>query len=452
MDTLFKITHSANFNTSIQAMLLIQQLTVANQMAADRFYRTLYESLLDPRMMTSSKQSLYLNLLFKSLKADLNVKRVKAFVKRILQIVSLHQPSFLVGCLHLLKQLEVTFPSLKALIDEPEEHDLDEEHFRDVDEDAGVETSAISAKTNQEVIYDSKKRDPEHSNADRSCLWEVMPYLAHYHPSVSVAAESVLHHTKLSGKPDLTLYTLIHFLDRFVYRNAKAAPSSTLRGSSIMQPTLAGDLSASLFSTTSGQKQLPVNTEKFWRTKAEDVAAEDVFFHQYFASIGKDKVASKKKKKAPTEDEEEEEDAENAIWKAITESNPELEGADESDDLDMADLESDFEESDDEDLGHLEDEMDELSDAASDDEGFGGVELVGFDDAEDDDAAGMDLDDEDEEEEAASETAKPAKTSKKDKNGETTRERKKRLKAMPTFASAADYAKMLEDDEGEDMG
>jgi hypothetical protein len=33
--------------------------------------RTLYESLLDPRVATSSKQSLYLNLLYKSLKNDL---------------------------------------------------------------------------------------------------------------------------------------------------------------------------------------------------------------------------------------------------------------------------------------------------------------------------------------------------------------------------------------------
>jgi hypothetical protein len=34
----------------------------------------LYESLLDPRVATSSKQSLYLNLLYKSLKNDLNVR------------------------------------------------------------------------------------------------------------------------------------------------------------------------------------------------------------------------------------------------------------------------------------------------------------------------------------------------------------------------------------------
>ena len=43
--------------------MLIQQLSTSRHVATDRFYRTLYESLLDPRLSTSSKQTLYLNLL-----------------------------------------------------------------------------------------------------------------------------------------------------------------------------------------------------------------------------------------------------------------------------------------------------------------------------------------------------------------------------------------------------
>ncbi|KKY25529.1 putative ccaat-box-binding transcription factor [Phaeomoniella chlamydospora] len=452
MDTLFCITHSSNFNTSIQAMLLIQQLTVENQMASDRFYRTLYESLLDPRLVTSSKQSMYLNLLFKSLKADLNLKRVKAFVKRILQIVSLHQPSFVVGCFHLLKELEITFPSLKALVDEPEEHDLEEEHFKDVVEDGETIGDDVAVTESQQVHYDSKKRDPEHSNADRSCLWEILPYLAHYHPSVSVGAESVLNHTKLSGKPDLTLYTLVHFLDRFVYRNPKSTPASSLRGSSVMQPTLAGDKSTSLFGTTSAKRQLPVNNQAFWNKKAEDVAAEDAFFHQYFNTLGKDKI-SQRKKKDTTGDEDEEVD-ENSIWKAITESRPDLEGANESDDdLDMADLDSEFEASSDSDLAGLED-MDSDAIPSDDEEGGSGVELVGFDDDgnEDEEQDVVDLDASDSITSAAAASPPQPPPPAQKKKPETSRERKKRLKAMPTFASASDYAAMLEDDDGEDMG
>src|SRR5450756_2363213 len=116
MDTLFRITHSSNFNTSIQALMLIEQLATSKHVAVDRFYRTLYESLLDPRLITSSKHALYLNLLYRALRSDLNIKRVKAFAKRILQVVTLHQPPFICGILYLLRELETTFPGLKSLL------------------------------------------------------------------------------------------------------------------------------------------------------------------------------------------------------------------------------------------------------------------------------------------------------------------------------------------------
>src|SRR5579862_9047576 len=105
MDILFMITHDANFNTAIQALILIFQVATAKQMVLDRYYRTLYESLLDRRLTTSSKQALYLNLLFKSLKSDTNTSRVKAFIKRIVQITSMHSPGFICGALFLLSEL-----------------------------------------------------------------------------------------------------------------------------------------------------------------------------------------------------------------------------------------------------------------------------------------------------------------------------------------------------------
>ena len=164
--------------------MLIQQLTATHQIATDRFYRTLYESLLDPRLVTSSKQSLYLNLLFKSLKSDLNQRRVKAFVKRLVQILGLQQPSFICGVFYLIRELEGTFTSLHALIDQAEEHPGDDEEvFKDVldEEDEQPEpektenTPAVPPKP--VTTYDSRKRDPEHSNADKSCLWELVSYI-----------------------------------------------------------------------------------------------------------------------------------------------------------------------------------------------------------------------------------------------------------------------------------
>lgn len=185
------MTHSSNFNTSIQALILIQQLSASLPGSNDRFYRTLYESLLDPRLLTSSKQTLYLNLLFRALKSDVNVKRVKAFSKRLLQIIAMHQPSFACGTLYLLREMEGVFTSLRAFIDEPQEDESDEEEiFQDVQEDHGNSQSPKSGvnhivggaepkATRPSRVYDGRKRDPEYSNAERSCLWELVSLMVH---------------------------------------------------------------------------------------------------------------------------------------------------------------------------------------------------------------------------------------------------------------------------------
>lgn len=159
MDTLFRIAHSANFNTGIQALLLIQHLSSARSLGTDRFYRTLYESLLDPRLVTSSKQSLYLNLLLRALKNDVDVRRVKAFAKRMLQVSHLHQPAFVCGLLYLIAHLRQTFPDLVTLVEQPEESVFDDE------------------PAEKRPTYDGRKRDPEYSNAQRSCLWEMVSFL-----------------------------------------------------------------------------------------------------------------------------------------------------------------------------------------------------------------------------------------------------------------------------------
>jgi ribosome biogenesis protein MAK21 len=187
MDMLFKVTHSSNFNTSIQALMLIQQLTTSKNIAVDRFYRTLYESLLDPRLASSSKHVMFLNLLFKALKSDRNVKRVKAFAKRLVQVITLHQPPFICGVLYLLKELEATFPSLSSLLEDPEDYDDSDEVFSDLPK--GVTTFSFQAQSSRDIpaltqkevgveardnTYDGRKRDPEYSNAEKSCLWELV--------------------------------------------------------------------------------------------------------------------------------------------------------------------------------------------------------------------------------------------------------------------------------------
>ncbi|EXJ74969.1 uncharacterized protein A1O5_01665 [Cladophialophora psammophila CBS 110553] len=489
LDTLFKIAHSANFNTSIQSLMLIQQISHSSQHKAssDRFYRVLYESLLDQRLITASKQQLYLNLLHRALKADLSVKRVKAFVKRLVQVLSLHEPSFIYGAFFLIQDLEKTFPSLGSLIDEPEDHEGDDvEVFRDVlDEDDVNQADPVatngpsdSEQLQRGHVYDAHKRAPEHANADNACLWELLPFLAHFHPSVSVSADHVLRHQSLPGKPDLNLHTLSHFLDRFVYRNPKLS-SSGLKGSSIMQPMATDNSQAVLIAgTANGKKQIAVNSEQFRLKKSEEVAAEDVFFHQYFTSLkgkGENRDKQKKEKKRRDTDDSEADD-EDEIWKAMMQSAPDLEADEFEDDddvdLDLADLESDEGEGDDdEDLSGLENE-DEPED--DDNEGVD-IDPAFFDDDDDEDLMDMDVavDDEGDEDDddgsadfagfdsdadAPPPRAPAAKKTKKGKQQEEVavdsnkakKARSKKLKNLPTFASVEDYAKMLEDDEDED--
>lgn len=180
LNTLFRVTHSSNFNTSIQALMLIQQLCGSHQAASDRFYRTLYESLLDPRLLASSKQAMYLNLLFRALRADLKVKRVEAFAKRLLQVIAMHQPPFACAVIYLLRELETVFPNLQTFIDHPEEEDSDdEEAFRDVNNEQDFDQPARAlavqaAKRTESSVYHGRKREPEYSNAEKSCLWEIV--------------------------------------------------------------------------------------------------------------------------------------------------------------------------------------------------------------------------------------------------------------------------------------
>jgi len=470
IDTLFRITHSSNFNTSIQALMLIQQLCGSHQAASDRFYRTLYESLLDPRLLTSSKQAMYLNLVYRALRADLKIKRVEAFAKRLLQVIAMHQPPFACAVLYLLRELEGVFPNLQSFLDQPEEDDSDdEENFGDVSDDRTVDqparAAAIQAMAAQKSqFYDGRKREPEYSNAEKSCLWEIViisysiepcananrdhqdPFLLHYHPSVALFASKLLTHEVMPAKPDLSMHTLIHFLDRFVYRNPKKAASGP-RGASIMQPLAGGDTSSLLVSAQSkNDLKHPVNTEAFWKMDGGKVAADEVFFHRYFNTMGKGKESAKKTKADKKRDADDGSDAdenEDEIWEALVNSRPELEGSDQSDDGQMGDLESES--------GSGVDERLEVGEAAmEDDESLGDDDEDGitFDDEDallgSDEELPSDLDEvmEDKVQPAAAMNAAAP-------DSEDRRKRRKRLKNLPTFASADDYAAMLEGEEEE---
>ncbi|RYP15808.1 hypothetical protein DL765_005477 [Monosporascus sp. GIB2] len=372
LDTLFRITHSSNFNTGIQALMLIQQLSASRLIATERFYRTLYESLLDPRLATSSKQALYLNLLYRSLKADVDVRRVKAFVKRMLQVLSLHQPSFVCGIIYLVIELSAAFADLRTLLTEPEEIDLDESL-----------------------------------------------------PEIGMTG------TLPEGK-DAHAAPLSLGIDKFVYRNAKVADSA--RGISIMQPVAAaGQGNILVSSKPSGKYGASLNTSSFWNKKSQDLAEDEVFFHEYFAQIGKPGQAERTRKSKPAEEVlggDDGGDNEDEIWQALVSSHPEVQGDSDNDsgfdDLMSTDDSEDNLNENIEGLGGPHDSDDDGSLNFLDESGFS---------SNADDEAGPDL-------KAVVDEADGKKA------GSQYGARRKAFRNLPTFAFADDYADMLaEEDE-----
>jgi ribosome biogenesis protein MAK21 len=76
----------------------------------DRFYRTLYSSLHDPRLAGSAKHALYLNLVFRAVKADPSPARAAAFVRRFAQVLAAGAsggPEFAAGGLYLLGEVRM---------------------------------------------------------------------------------------------------------------------------------------------------------------------------------------------------------------------------------------------------------------------------------------------------------------------------------------------------------
>ncbi|GAA5912187.1 hypothetical protein JCM6882_003078 [Rhodosporidiobolus microsporus] len=305
LDTLFRITHTSTFNVSIQALLLIFRVSSTKKEFSDRFYRALYASLHDPRLTHSSKQALYLNLVFRATKADKDADRVAAFVKRLLQILFGMETTFVLGALFVVSELLATTPGLRELLSVPE---VERQPVADIKPD-GAE--ALTS-------YDGRKREPRFAHALNSCLWELSPLLNHYHPTVVQYATSLLNGEPLTGASDLEQFSLAHFLDRFVYREAKKAASS--KGSSMMQSGLAGQDHTGRVTLTKGgaATEVAVNSDKFKRQNVHDVPADQVFFHKYFTSkstlsSSKSDAASKRKSKKRDADSDDESGSEASI-------------------------------------------------------------------------------------------------------------------------------------------
>jgi hypothetical protein len=161
---------------------------------------------------------------------------------------------------------------------------------------AGGSSRRTVNENSKDVGYDPRKREPEFAHASTSPLWELVcpassyvrqsllnrvliqiPLLGHYHPAISLHARQLMSGQPLTASADLSLTTLSHFLDRFVYKNPKKVkPNQKGKGGSAMQPaaSTSDGTNVKLMKGKVGSSEAAVNEEEFLRKKAGDVPVD----------------------------------------------------------------------------------------------------------------------------------------------------------------------------------
>jgi ribosome biogenesis protein MAK21 len=145
---------------SLQSAQILHQISLKVPQLQDRFYKSVYEFLLDIRISSFSKPNLLLNVLYKIVKADSNEARIFAFVKRILQVSASLSPSFACAVLVLVSEIIRHHPNVGYLIEKFPESRKKHKNREESPADAS--------------LYDPAKRDPQFCGAKSSMAFELV--------------------------------------------------------------------------------------------------------------------------------------------------------------------------------------------------------------------------------------------------------------------------------------
>ncbi|XP_070382583.1 CCAAT/enhancer-binding protein zeta isoform X2 [Dermacentor albipictus] len=360
VNLMFRLVHLTDFNIAVQALTLLFQILDAKSSLSDRFYGALYRKALDPALEHSSHQTMFLNLLYKSLKRDTENNRVKAFLKRLLQACLYRSPHLACGILFLVSEVLKLRPTLldartfdDSHNEAPEcavqmdDNESDGEHYDDAPDDSDNEDATDAAKSarsdrsgsrtgttsekqstgswvhtklttvdesgsmtverRRRTGYDPLARNPLYCGAEFCPAWELRHLSRHHHPSVALFAERILRGQPVAYPGDpLQDFTLSRFLDRFVYRNPKATGAN--------EPIME-DQAASVFGkrrqyVPKGVRKMDVLSRQYQQQVEANIPPEETFLYRYFKQERERRKAEKvgdedKKKKKKEADEEE---------------------------------------------------------------------------------------------------------------------------------------------------
>lgn len=329
IQTMYKIVHLSPFNISLQALLLIRQLE-----NNDRYYSALYRKIFDDKMINTSHQAICIHLIYKSIWDDKCIERMIAFMKRIFQ-VCLYCPVPLVSGLfcmtsRLMKKhmgiigkskfeeikTEIISKPPAILSDAIKEEDIEEEKYFDVQTNINDSTQTTQKSSwyhlkAPQVIsepevpkareiknyYDYTARNPRFAGGEHAILAELIPLSRHYHPTVATFASKIIAGKSIyyDGNP-LADFTLLHFLDRFSFKN----PKKPRQGQGEENEELFRSVGTSRkHYVPKGLKSMSVVSDEYLRHEEKQIPLDEVFLYKYLKQRPK---PNKKVDENPDED------------------------------------------------------------------------------------------------------------------------------------------------------
>jgi ribosome biogenesis protein MAK21 len=240
IQVMFHIAYVSHFNVAIESLRVIWKIIEAanNDTLTRAYYTLLYNKMMDPDLKNSTKISIFLNIVLKSVKADTNMNRSKAIVKRLLQSCFMNGAAYTCSALIIVRSMMLTKPALRSLLTQSDEfihkgdneEDEDEEKYfdrPDVGEEETFKFKFDSKETAEKevklVYYNPRENTPEKSGAELSALWELAMLKTHFHPSAPKFVTAIMKNSKslnYDGNP-LQDYALVNFLDKFNFKKPK---------------------------------------------------------------------------------------------------------------------------------------------------------------------------------------------------------------------------------------
>lgn len=288
------------FLLGLMLMYNVLQGSSENSTLSDRFYCVLFKVLLDANLEHCSKIAMFLNLVYRSIKADASPKRVLAFLKRLLQVAASSSPQMSASIMMIISEIVKHRPEVAdAFYGRDESNKPHAEGLKFKSKKIKQKEKKRAAKEQETCAqggdkdfkdegthsseYNVNARNPLFANADRVPPWELIHLNKHFHPSVALFADNVCakKHIVYDGDP-LADFTLKHFLNRFVFRNPKAVTheeSSFARQASVFGRLKSASKSPTLDPTnvsSVSEKKIPLEERFIFKYLSSRESRKDV--------------------------------------------------------------------------------------------------------------------------------------------------------------------------------